>query len=455
MELLQSASNQSLDDPDFRKFLAIDWRSVCLAKDGELDSINQLSQALVTQISSKSTRIHSVITDVVAPFFLGSSDNTLPALSATEKFMFETLHSLIQTICELYPLSAGIVFRDVCGAFPFYATCSPHSFVSYVYNMLSISSLLASYEQETLSFVLDRVYLLDVNTNLSDPDDEQQHLKLEHSVEMIIRHINSGIITDGKLDEDKALHLYGIIYPAFIQTICPSSKSLQSMFCMFYLASTSDRVAGKLCGDLWSVFNSETVDPVRVLGVLTSFCTRSVAVNFEYVIELLTKLSNTCHEYLERAPVSSGKLVMEKHARFYAAFQSLVYLMIIRSSDIPDPQILHILQIPKLVNSWLRPLSFCPEAIADSFTRTASQLHIILSNSVSEIRQHPNSEMSCNPDSGITLHYHTEPLPMIRRRVAHLMRPIDDPDVCAMDIPVKSLSYEKRWTEAAELDFTF
>lgn len=455
MELLQVASKQSLDDDDFKKFVSIDWRSICLARDGELDSINRLSQALLVQIASKSTRIHSVVTNVIAPFFLGSTENNLPSPSATETFMFEKLHSVIRDIGHSFPLSTGTVFRDVCAAFPFYATCSPHSFVSYVYNMLSISSLLSSYEKEAVSFVLDRVYLLDVNTNLSDPDEEQQHLKLEHSVGAVIRHINSGIITDGRLDEEKALHFYDIIYPAFIQTICPSSKSLQSMFCMFYLASISEKMGRKLCSDLWQVFNSESVDPVRVLGVLTSFCTRSVAVNFDQVIELLTKTCNVCHEYLESAPVSSVKSGREKHSRFYAAFQSLMYLMIMRSSDLPDPQILQILQIPKLVNSWLQPLSVCPEVIADSFTRTAGQLHIILNTSTAQVRQHSSTDSNTAHDLWITLHYHSEPLPLVKRRIVHLMRPIIDPDVCAMDISAKSLSYEKRWTEAAELDFTF
>lgn len=457
MEQLRYASRHTLDEDGFKNFVAMDWRSICLAKDGELDSINQLSQALVTQMSAKSTCIHSVMTNLIAPFFLGSAENSPPNLTATEKFMFEKLHAVIRDVCQLCPRSSETVCRSLCAAFPFYGTSSPHSFVCYVFNMLSVSSFLRLGEQrDAILFVLDRIYLLDVNTNLCDPDEGLHHIKLEHAVEAVISFMKSSIVVAQGVDENKALQLYDIVFPAFMRTICPSSKTLQSMFWMFYLASMSEKVTQKFCNDMWQVFESQSVDGVRVLGLLTSFYTRSVSVVSDQVIQFLTKLANTCHEHLETVSVSDENILIEKHSRFYAAFQSLMYLIVMRSSDFPDPKILQILQIPKLVNSRLLPLTVCPETIADAFTRTTSQLHITLCIPASDQSKSVlKTDSDTTQDLWIVLHYHSEPLNMIKRRMAHLLRPITDPDVCLVDNTVRSLSFEKHWEEAGALDFDF
>lgn len=454
MQQLQIASSHPLDADAFAKFTAIDWRDVCFAKDGELDSINQLCQALITQIAFQSARVRSLTTNVIAPFFLGDKDNNLPNISATEKFMFEKLHSVIPDICKSCPRSSATICRSLCTAFPFYGTCSPHSYVTYVWNLLSISPLLqASEEKEVILFVLDRIYLLDVNTDVSDPGEELQHIKLEHSVEQVICFIKNRISAAGEVDASKALELYDIVFPAYAQTICPSSKPLQSMFWMFYLASMSDEVAPKLCHDLWHVYESGIVDPVVVLGLVTSFSTRSMSVTSDQVVELLTKLANVCHSYIENVSFISDAIQPEKHILFYAAFQSIVFLIVIRSNDFPDPKILQILQLSKLVTSQLLPLSVCPEAIAEAFARTTSQLHI---TSTCDTRtQHLVRDGDTVHDLVIKLHYHSEPLNMIKRRIEHLLRPIVDPDVSMTDAMVKSLSYEKRWSDAAALDFNF
>lgn len=455
IKLLKFAAEHPLNSDTFKKLSDIDWRAVCFADDVELDSIRLMSQAVGTQVSE--TRIHAVIANIVAPFFLGSPTTRAPGLTETEKFMFENIHEAVWKVCRQYPRSPETVTRSLCSSFPFYGTCPAHEFVSYVWNLLSISRQMdESHQKELLLFVMDRVYLLDVNTDPEDAEDAENQLKLEHVIGTIIEFIESSTRITGQVEEKRVKQLYDLLLPTFIQTVCPSSKLLQSMFCMFYLSSMTESVARQFCSDLWQVFESRTVDPIVVLGLLTSFCTKSVSVSCDVVIEILVHLANHCHTLTANIKVQKGVLRPEKYAYFYAAFQSLLYLIVLRSNDFPDPKILHILKITDLIKSQLQPLSVCTEGLTDAFTRSADQLHIALGTTPGLTNKPPSLDPNVTQDLRLVLQFHSNPPQRICQAIRPFVRPITDPDIIAdSHVPDVSMSYDNKWTDAGVLDYSF
>ena len=448
-EQLEHASRDPLDDVTFAAFAATDWSSVCLAEDGELGSIAQLTTALALQVRDRTSRLHAVVANVVSPFFQGSSKLRTPRLTETERFMFEQLHTFIRDVCRANPRHSDIVSRSLCSRFPFYGTCSPHAYVAYLWNLLTLSPFLPEEEErQLLHCVLDRVYLLDVNTNAEDPEDEENQLKLDHAIDTILAFIEASVASDGEVDGEKVQRLYSFLFPSFVQTICPSAKPLQSMFWMFFLANASRDATQRFCADLWRLFDSGSMDPLRVLGCLTSFCTRSLSVTPALVLDLLTRLAAYCHEYLETCSVDTVSPV--KHLKFYAAFQSLVYLIVFRSSDLEDPKILQILKVPVLLDSPLAPLSACPEAVADTFLRIASHLHVCGPSRAGK-QQLASHDLQ---DVWLVLSFHAEPLETSRRRMTHLLRHVADLEG-SLSEGGTSVPFDQSWLQADALDYAF
>ena len=455
IQKLEYASLHSLDRDTFKAFAAIDWRSVCFDECNELGSIDLLVRAVSTQIAGNAVRIAAATDRILAPFFRGSPHISRCKLSEIEKFMFVKLHALIRDFCESYPRSSETISRCLKTAFPFHTTCHPHEFVAYVWNMLQLVPLLHESDgKDLLLAVVDKIYLLDVNINYDDTEEERSQMKIDASITCLIDYLMNSVRINNVVDESRVLQLYSTLFPFFTQTLCPSSKPLQSFFWMFALATVSTDITHRLIEDLWQLINSKAGDPFRLLGVMTSFCTRSTLISADLIQSIILRVANMCHDHLNTCPASVENTSLEKHTNFYAAIQSLMYVIVIRSSDLPDPTVLQVMDLRKLVVNQLYPLSVCPEGLADAFTRVTHELHISLRLSHQK-EQAKTLRTERLPEVWISLPLHQDPLPSIRQAIGNKLRIISDPDLTGAGQSSRSCSYEQRFCAAESLDFTF
>lgn len=152
---------------------------------------------------------------------------------------------------------------------------------------------------------------------------------------------------------------------------------------IIYVCSLDKIYAEKLVALLWSTF-IDTAKPLEErkvsVGLASFFLARANYMNLEDLMNYLETSCNWCHEFLEdHADVNIYSGTSERVEGFYAAAQSIIYLITQRYREMYEEDTINILnkmRLDKIIRNHLRPLEHCERHIENRFREVANLYHV-------------------------------------------------------------------------------
>ncbi|KAF3440903.1 hypothetical protein FNV43_RR19189 [Rhamnella rubrinervis] len=328
------------------------------------------------------------------------------------------VHSALQDLADLVPLSPMRLSPLVIHRKPFLVNATKETIVIYVENMLRLEgSVFGELVRSTmLSGVVDLLLDLDLEIGWDDivHDDSSKGIfdmeleeidkcrddvlndggahprevcrkssggnsfaeKLDSVMVVMFEHLES-CKAGGRLTE-----VFEALLQSFQKTVLTAYKSKFAQFVMFYACTLDPETCGlrfaMMLADIF-VCNDNSQHFVRMSAVayLASYLSRAKFLSTSFVATMLKRLVDWCLDYCN---MQEGEVNPEAHRIFYSGCQAIMYVLCFRMRSLTDvPQLralLFGLPIDSILTHKLSPLKVCLPSVVTVFLRQAKAAHL-------------------------------------------------------------------------------
>lgn len=248
------------------------------------------------------------------------------------------------------------------------------------------------------------------NTNMVDDDSNeviQAHFdikemltKLDKMLYKVFKYLNYSITS-----KDEERHIFEVLLSVFDKHILLTFKSRYTQFLLFYFCSKEQSYIDRFLGLLISNIQDVKVPQVTrcaSASYLGSFVARAKYLNFEYIRMVMSLLTGWLTDYIEQNETPASLPDPTKHAVFYAASQSALYLFCFRWRSFllgglelseafmqgkdNGKELWHpcVTSIRHIVLSRLNPLMIVAPLVTQQFSKIAKQVDFMYSFSIIE-----------------------------------------------------------------------
>nr|XP_042897293.1 RNA polymerase I-specific transcription initiation factor RRN3 isoform X2 [Parasteatoda tepidariorum]XP_042897294.1 RNA polymerase I-specific transcription initiation factor RRN3 isoform X3 [Parasteatoda tepidariorum] len=374
--------------------LAIPWYT----KDAQF--IAAYKEFILNLIIADMSYLNVILTMFIKAFISGSSmDNVKQDLKRSQ-----CIHLVLKSILELVPISQNIFCTMMSERFP-YIKSPPSVFLSYVQNMLTVSSYLQSKRPFILQCIIEKLIYVDVhcsretiayyeqvaedNNELMESMDteapanakteEMAYLlarTLDILMDCLFKYIKRTCFLEGKdeLDWKATKKLYKELLTIFDKVILPTQECCHVQYLMFYICSLKQDLCDGFLDYLWKKVQDLKVGFIyRQIAAfyIGSVLSRAKYVSINTVTACFDLMSSWIHRYIN-AHTSQDVGV---HGTFHSVCQAMFYVFSFRIKELlnmPDGyRHLQSLNFDRIVTCRLNPLKYCDKTIVQNFASTA------------------------------------------------------------------------------------
>jgi len=384
--------------------LKSDWASY------ELNTVANFIEFLGELVSAKTYYVKVCIRSLIKQFLQNTEvfEEQLNKL----KIKCEHVHTALQTILRLTPLSVKYVGEIVKNCFP-YTGKSLFVLETYVVHILQITVYAPGTRLEILEFIVAKLIAVDVhvprheleqeslNFEMEDelnflPADDQKFssnknvCKLDQLMTILFAYIDSVSFDDDALDYAHAFLLFKDLIVIF-ESVVLKTQSSHVQFLLFYVASFHKDFSESFIEACWRILQDPNYASVLRQAsscYLSSFLARAKYVEKDVVIDQVRRLSEWTHRYIDLQDENSIRADRNKHGPFYSACQALFYIILYHYKSLletPDGiTFMKSVNLVRIVTSRLNPLKFCLESVVNLFARVTRMYQIVFCYSIIE-----------------------------------------------------------------------
>jgi RNA polymerase I-specific transcription initiation factor RRN3 len=314
----------------------------------------------------------------------------------------EHVHTAVQTILHIAPLSSRFIVDAVKQSFPY---LGKKLFVleTFVVHLLQLATYAYDVRFELLQLLIDKIISIDVLTHsrkleqatieiegLTRSESEQENInKLDQLMAILFSYIDSISFIDGVLDYEGSRSLFkdflGVHEHFIMKTQCTHVQ-----FLLFYMASYHKDFTELFISMCWRILQDPNYAGVlreTSASYLSSFLARAKFVDTPLIRRELQNLSTWIHRYIDYQD-DNAQLVRSKHSSFYSACQALFYVFLYHHKILletpTDIKFIKSLNFVRVVTSRLNPLKHCLESVVAMFARVTRMYQIVFCYSIIE-----------------------------------------------------------------------
>ncbi|XP_062999178.1 RNA polymerase I-specific transcription initiation factor RRN3 [Elgaria multicarinata webbii] len=362
---------------------------------------------------------------------------------------FNTCHRALQTIVRYVPLTPQFLMPVLVKRFPF-INKSERTLQCYVHNLLRITGYIPTLRHDILELVIERLLKMDVSAprkdieaaevvseetseaGLFDMDEDgekpEKRDMMAHPIAerldilmiILFSYVKDVCHVNGKLDIGKTKDLYRDLVAIFDKLILPTHGSCHVQYIMFYLCSLKLGVAEAFVEHLWKKLqnpNTPAVIRQAAANYVGSFLARARFIPVVTVKACLDLLVSWLHLYIDNQGTGAKAFCdMTLHRPFYAACQTVFYVVIFRHKQILDGSLkkglafLQNLNFERIVMCQLNPLNVCLPSIVNYFAAVTRKYQIAFCDTIIERNRREVLPMVVSSYGGDSLETCTNPL---------------------------------------------
>jgi len=320
------------------------------------------------------------------------------------------IHTALQTIIHIAPLSSKFVVDAVKQSFP-YLGKSLFILETYFVQVLQLAVYVHDARFQLLQLLIDKLISVDVLTHrqqkdqihskkeLSCNNEEENMTKMDQLMTLFFAYIDSVSFEEGVLDYNAAGSLFKDLLCVFehfmIKTQCTHVQ-----FMLFHMASLHRDFMEAFLATCWGILqdpNYASILRQTSACYLSSFLARAKFVDISIVRRELRNLSAWIHRYIDYQD-DNTQIAKTKHGPFYSACQALFYIFVYHHKllvETPaDITFTKSLNLARIVTSRLNPLKYCLESVVGMFARVTRMYQIVFCYSIIERNNRSLENMS-------------------------------------------------------------
>ena len=306
------------------------------------------------------------------------------------------IHDTLLAVIRVSPLAAHVAINNYSKfCMPFLATPHSHMHANYIRNLLRITNYQPDERISILACITERLVQLDAELPLGEElfndeeEEEEDEVRksrqdlcrdnLDASMKVMYEYIHE----NHKIMSEEAFEAF---YQDFLQVfeanILPSYKTGHVQFLMFYIASLRGPTKiVRLLDFFWKKFvsfNAPSIVRQTSIAYVASFISRAKFIDAALLRSYLKKITEWVHMYLNNLNLnsdSSYEIDLQAHGPFYAACQSVLYMLAFRHEELVQGpkslQDLSKLRLNRIVTCSLNPLKVCLPPVVKNFAAIA------------------------------------------------------------------------------------
>lgn len=324
--------------------------------------------------------------------------------------IFELTHATFRRIFTLIPMSISLAKPLLSMTYPF-MTKDIDDLECNMKNLFKMTEYAPSLRRHILELVVSKTLQIDLictreaiqekNTDADEvlfemdmdkPDKNEFVEKLDSKLNIILQYVQNTCFEDGKLTKI-ADNIFDDMLYVFRKVILPVHDSSHVQFILFYMCSFKVDYQKKFASLLWEIAidpNSPVLKRQITLCYIASFHARAKFLKLEDALNAINSLSQWIHSYINDRGLSGGYgdglHNAYRHGVFYAACQTLFYIIIFRVKEIMNltdgSETMRKIQIERIITSQLNPLNFCINTVVDLFSSSMRQHQIALCDTI-------------------------------------------------------------------------
>lgn len=316
--------------------------------------------------------------------------------------IFMHLHSLLEAITRLVPMSSSVIMSLLTDMFP-YMTKDVYTQESYMINALQISYYLPNLRQQIMELVIDKLMKFDVRAPRSQIledkrcDDEiifkmdetsvghetvsklEEAEKLDVMMVHFFEYINRTCYKNGELQWEVTKRLYRELLFVFEKCILPTFGCSHVQFIMFYMVSMKSELCDGFIDYLWKLVqnpNKQAIYRQSAVSYIGSLLARGKFVSLGTVQKTLQLLMQWTHSYTH-VRQDNYMADITHHGPFYSVCQAVFYVFAFRQRELLESKKgwkwAESLQFPHLIQNRLNPLKVCTPVVVKTFASVTRQ----------------------------------------------------------------------------------
>ncbi|XP_040297379.1 RNA polymerase I-specific transcription initiation factor RRN3 [Bufo bufo] len=243
---------------------------------------------------------------------------------------------------------------------------------------------------------------------------------LDLGLSVLFRYIKDICFQNGSFQLNKAKDLYKELLAIFDKLILPTHASCHVQFIIFYICSFKLGLAEAFLEHLWKKLQNPNHAPIirqTAASYIGSFLARAKCIPLVTVKACLDLLVNWIHGYIDNQDAGSRAFCdITFHGPFYAACQSVFYILIFRHKQLLEGNLrkglsyLQGLNFERIVMCQLNPLKICLPSVVNFFAAITRKYQLVFCYTIIERNNRQMIPIVRSSSGGETVQMCTNPL---------------------------------------------